>query len=55
MEGLPPNVCSQGKEQWFSCICSVLEGERQSFYLNLWFIQKEAVDSVLQVFTEHSP
>ena len=54
MEGLPPNVCSQGKELWFSCICSVLEGQ-QSFYLNLWFIQKEAVDSVLQVFTEHSP
>lgn len=53
MEGLPMKVCFQGKELWFNCICSVLEDKRQSFYLKLWFIQKEAVNSVLHTFTEH--
>ena len=53
VEGLPMKVCFQGKELWFNCICSVLEDKRQSFYLKLWFIQKEAVNLVLHIFTEH--
>lgn len=53
MEGLPTKVCFQDKELCFNCICSVLEDERQSFCLKLCFIQKEAVNSVLHIFTEH--
>lgn len=42
-----------GKDVLFSRICSVLEGRRQSFYLKLWFIQKGAINLILQVFTEY--